>query len=82
MQLFINNEFVNSVSGKTFPTINPTTGEKICDIQEGDKVWSLQYDSTNIFVMKVTFVAYLQTIFLKHIVPRTNMFHAKIYLLE
>ncbi|XP_071794533.1 aldehyde dehydrogenase 1A1-like [Asterias amurensis] len=36
-QLFINNEFVNSVSGKTFPTINPTTGEKICDIQEGDK---------------------------------------------
>ncbi|XP_038072468.1 retinal dehydrogenase 1-like isoform X2 [Patiria miniata] len=36
-QLFINNEFVNSVSGKTFPTINPQTGEKICDIQEGDK---------------------------------------------
>ncbi|XP_002736989.1 aldehyde dehydrogenase 1A1-like [Saccoglossus kowalevskii] len=36
-QIFINNEFVNSVSGKTFPTINPCTGEKICDIQEGDK---------------------------------------------
>jgi len=36
-QLFINNEFVNSVSGKTFPTINPCTGEKIADIQEGDK---------------------------------------------
>ena len=36
-QLFINNEFVNSVSGKTFPTINPSTGEKIVDLQEGDK---------------------------------------------
>eukprot|EP00795_Rhopilema_esculentum_P006248 gene6248-11660_t len=35
--LFINNEFVNSVSGKVFPTINPASGEKICDVQEGDK---------------------------------------------
>ncbi len=25
------------MSGKTFPTINPATGEKICDVQEGDK---------------------------------------------
>ena len=37
-QIFINNEFVNSASGKTFPTINPSTGETICQIQEGDKV--------------------------------------------
>lgn len=36
-QLFINNEFVNSVSGKTFSTIDPCTGDKIADIQEGDK---------------------------------------------
>ena len=36
--MFINNEFVDSVSGRTFPTINPCTGEKICDIQEADKV--------------------------------------------
>lgn len=36
-QIFINNEWVNSESGKTFPTINPTTGKKICDVQEGDK---------------------------------------------
>ncbi|RWS25547.1 retinal dehydrogenase 1-like protein [Leptotrombidium deliense] len=36
-QLFINNEWRNSKSGKTFPTMNPSTGEKICDIQEGDK---------------------------------------------
>ncbi|XP_061163728.1 aldehyde dehydrogenase 1A1-like [Saccostrea echinata] len=36
-KLFINNEFVDSVSGKTFPTINPVNGEKICDVSEGDK---------------------------------------------
>ncbi|XP_058818872.1 aldehyde dehydrogenase, mitochondrial-like [Topomyia yanbarensis] len=36
-QIFINNEFVNAVSGKTFPTINPSTGKKIADIAEGDK---------------------------------------------
>lgn len=40
VQIFINNEFVNSVSGKTFPTINPCTEQKICDVQEGDKVIS------------------------------------------
>ena len=37
-QLFINNEWVNSVSGKTFATINPATGAKLADIQEADKV--------------------------------------------
>ncbi|PSN40135.1 hypothetical protein C0J52_13048 [Blattella germanica] len=36
-KIFINNEFVDSVSGKTFPTINPATGKKIVDIAEGDK---------------------------------------------
>ncbi|KXJ06283.1 Aldehyde dehydrogenase, mitochondrial, partial [Exaiptasia diaphana] len=36
-QLFINNEYVDSLSGKTFPTINPSSGEKICDVSEGDK---------------------------------------------
>ena len=38
-QIFINNEWVNSVSGKTFPTINPTNGEVITKVQEGDKVF-------------------------------------------
>jgi acyl-CoA reductase-like NAD-dependent aldehyde dehydrogenase len=33
-QLFINNEFVDSISGKTFPVINPATEEKICNVQE------------------------------------------------
>jgi len=36
-KIFINNEFVNSKSGKTFPTLNPATGVKIVDVSEGDK---------------------------------------------
>jgi len=35
--IFINNEWQESASGKTFPTINPATEEKIVDVQEGDK---------------------------------------------
>ena len=36
-QLFINNEFRPSVSGKTFETINPSTEEVIANVSEGDK---------------------------------------------
>nr|AYV89215.1 retinal dehydrogenase 1-like isoform X1 [Tetranychus evansi] len=36
-QIFINNEFVDSVNGKKFPTINPATGEQICLVSEGDE---------------------------------------------
>merc|ERR1712215_183544 len=36
-KLFINNQFVESISGKTFPTINPATEEVICEVSEGDK---------------------------------------------
>lgn len=35
-KLFINNEFVNSTSGKTFKTVNPATLEEIATVQEGD----------------------------------------------
>ena len=35
--LFINNEFVDAVSGKTFPTIDPSNEEVICNVAEGDK---------------------------------------------
>ena len=35
--IFINNEFHDSESGKTFTTINPSTSEVICSVQEGDK---------------------------------------------
>ncbi|KAK6941536.1 Aldehyde dehydrogenase domain [Dillenia turbinata] len=37
-KLFINGEFVDSVSGKTFETIDPRTGEVIARMAEGDKV--------------------------------------------
>ncbi len=35
-KLLINNRWVDSASGKTFPTINPTTGEEICQVAEAD----------------------------------------------
>lgn len=35
--LFVNNQFIPSVSGKTFETLNPCTGEAICEVAEGDK---------------------------------------------
>lgn len=38
LQIFINNEWHDSVSGKTFSTINPATGETIAQIAEGDAV--------------------------------------------
>ncbi|XP_064422030.1 aldehyde dehydrogenase family 1 member A3 isoform X1 [Latimeria chalumnae] len=36
-KIFINNEFHESMSGKKFPTYNPATGGKICEVEEGDK---------------------------------------------
>jgi aldehyde dehydrogenase (NAD+) len=35
-KLLINNRWVNSQSGKTFATINPTTGQEICQVAEAD----------------------------------------------
>ncbi len=35
--LFIGGKWLDSVSGKTFPTTNPATGEAICQVAEGDK---------------------------------------------
>src|SRR5438477_230660 len=35
--LFIGGKWQDSVSGKTFPTTNPATGEVICQVAEGDK---------------------------------------------
>jgi acyl-CoA reductase-like NAD-dependent aldehyde dehydrogenase len=37
-QIFINNDWHESKSGKKFATYNPSTLEKICDVEEGDKV--------------------------------------------
>jgi aldehyde dehydrogenase (NAD+) len=35
-KLLINNRWIPSVSGKTFGTVNPSTGEEICQIAEAD----------------------------------------------
>ena len=35
-KLLINNRWIDSVSGKTFATIDPSTGEEICQIAEAD----------------------------------------------
>jgi aldehyde dehydrogenase (NAD+) len=35
-KLLINNQWVDSVSGKTFPTINPSTAEVITQVAEAD----------------------------------------------
>jgi phenylacetaldehyde dehydrogenase len=36
-KMFINNEWVDSVSGKTFPSYNPATGEVLAKVAEGDR---------------------------------------------
>src|SRR2546422_10652655 len=35
--MFIGGKWLDSVSGKTFATVNPATGETICQVAEGDK---------------------------------------------
>uniref|UniRef100_A0A8I3MHF0 Aldehyde dehydrogenase 1 family member A3 n=2 Tax=Canis lupus familiaris TaxID=9615 RepID=A0A8I3MHF0_CANLF len=37
-KIFINNEWHESKSGKKFATYNPSTLEKICEVEEGDKL--------------------------------------------
>jgi aldehyde dehydrogenase (NAD+) len=37
-KMLIGGKWVNAESGKTFETINPTTGDVICRVAEGDKV--------------------------------------------
>ncbi|XP_015110398.1 retinal dehydrogenase 1 isoform X2 [Diachasma alloeum] len=36
-KIFINNEFVDAVSGKTFPSVNPATETVVAQVAEGDK---------------------------------------------
>src|SRR6202142_1344353 len=36
-RLLINNQWTEAASGRTFPTINPATGEEICRVAEADK---------------------------------------------
>ena len=37
LQIFINNEYVDSLSGKKFPVLNPSNESVICEVAEGDK---------------------------------------------
>jgi len=37
-KLFINNEWHQATNGKTFSVINPSTGEEICQVEEGTRV--------------------------------------------
>ncbi|CAF3230788.1 unnamed protein product [Rotaria sp. Silwood2] len=37
-QIFINNEWHKAANGRTFAVINPTTGEEICQVEEGTRV--------------------------------------------
>ncbi len=36
LKLLINNRWLPSQSGRTFATINPSTGEEICQVAEAD----------------------------------------------
>ncbi len=36
-KMFINNQWVDSASGKTFPSYNPATGEVLAQVAEGDR---------------------------------------------
>src|SRR5438094_3694668 len=36
-KLFINGKWVDAVSGKTFPTYDPSTGEVLAQVAEGDR---------------------------------------------
>ncbi len=37
-KIFINNEWHKAANGKTFSVINPSTGEEICQVEEGTRV--------------------------------------------
>ena len=41
-KVFINNEWHKAANGKTFPVINPSTGEEICQVEEGTRVSTLR----------------------------------------
>lgn len=45
LQIFINNEWHKSSSGKIFKTFDPSTGQVIAEVQEGDKVGFIVYVS-------------------------------------
>lgn len=57
-KLFIDGKFVDSVSGKKFAVINPSTGKKLCDVAEGDKVYTATFYYLHIFVCEAVLFVY------------------------
>lgn len=56
-QIFINNQWVDSISGKTFDTINPHNGAVTAKIAEGDKVNNT--NKQNLYkIIELTFLAH------------------------
>merc|ERR1719233_1487535 len=51
--VFIDNEFRPSISGKVFDTVNPATGEVICQVAEGDKVFDTVNPATGEVICQV-----------------------------
>ena len=68
-QLFINNEYVDSVSKKTFATTDPVTEGKICEVAEGEKVlehidsW-YSFNFFFVFLIKDAFVKHFYVFYL------------------
>lgn len=44
-KIFINNEWHSAANGKKFGVINPSTGEEICQVEEGTRV-CVNYETT------------------------------------
>lgn len=51
--MFINNEFVDAVSGKTFETLNPANHKVIAKVAEGDKVRFMLFTFKIIVALKM-----------------------------
>lgn len=75
MQLFINNEFVDSVSGKTFTTINPVNEKKIIDVSEADKVILLNIFKTTRKKLGYHFNSYETHLILNTLILENVMIH-------
>lgn len=55
-QLFINNEWHESCSGRKIPVYNPATGELLCEVEEADAV-SILYITSNLEVLFTSVLA-------------------------
>jgi hypothetical protein len=54
-KIFINNEWHKAANGKTFPVINPSTGEEICQVEEGTRVGVYIYQCISLIRFSLLF---------------------------